>query len=146
MLFLLYFLWLSYVHFVTFLTMDQWLLHNSYSFSLGQFSHRVAMSVCLSVFPWQFKTPFSGGCGDLRSKGVPLILACRHVHFIKQHILVLNPNSKRGCTFVKLTDTFHYIAVCVVCSLGKWSAKNDRYITVHSVFLSAMTMRAHLVW
>ena len=44
--------------------------------TLGRFSHRVAMSVCLSVCSWQFKTPSSRGRGDLWVNGVSLILAC----------------------------------------------------------------------
>ena len=49
-------------------------LHTPHS-TLGRFSHRVAISVCLSVcLSWQFKTPSSGGCWDFWSKGVLLIL------------------------------------------------------------------------
>ena len=44
---------------------------------LGQFSHRVAMSVCLSVCLFSCdKTPTSRCPGDFWSKGISLILAC----------------------------------------------------------------------
>ena len=55
--------------------------HRTLQCALGWFSHRVAMSICVSVCPWQFKTLSSGDCGDFWSMGVLLILGCGDIIF-----------------------------------------------------------------
>ena len=48
---------------------------------LGRFSHRVAMSWCVSLGLWCCETSSSGGCWDFWPKSVSLILACNDIIF-----------------------------------------------------------------
>ena len=60
---------------------------------LGSVSHRVAISVCLSVCWGHRETPTSGGRGDLWLKNIFLILACDDKIVKKKCESVFSPRS-----------------------------------------------------
>ena len=71
----------------------------SLNWFLGQFSHRVPMSVCLCICLWRPETPTSGCRGVLGSKNILQILACNNRVFKNKQVFFPTSNF---CVFWRL--------------------------------------------